>query len=345
MEIEGEVIDTMTVTRGKDTTHHTHYDLLEDATASKMSLEQMNDLRNEVEQQLAVWHEAPTGEEAEKAWNKISSVTLSLAQDLAEQLRLVLEPTQASRLKGDFRTGRRINMRKVIPYIASQFRKDKIWLRRTKPSKRDYQIVLAIDDSSSMADNHSKELAFESVSLISKALSILESGQLSVISFGETTEVLHKLEDTFTEGTGAKLLQKFQFSQQKTCVGKLVDFANEMLNSQGVLLSGNAKLLIIISDGRGIFSEGESYVRQAVRRAKLGNVFMIFVIVDNPENKNSILDIRAPIFVDGKIKEIKSYLDTFPFPFYIILRDINSLPSVLSDALRQWFEIVTNLDV
>ena len=30
-------------------------------------------------------------------------------------------------------------MRKVIPYIASGYRKDKIWLRRTKPSKRQYQ--------------------------------------------------------------------------------------------------------------------------------------------------------------------------------------------------------------
>ena len=49
-------------------------------------------------------------------------------------------------------------MRKVIPYIASQFRKDKIWLRRTKKSKRQYDIVLAVDDSSSMADNHSKQV-------------------------------------------------------------------------------------------------------------------------------------------------------------------------------------------
>ncbi|KAF0034760.1 hypothetical protein F2P81_012518 [Scophthalmus maximus] len=48
-------------------------------------------------------------------------------------------------------------MRKVIPYIASQFRKDKIWLRRTKPSKREYHICLAVDDSSSMVDNHSKQ--------------------------------------------------------------------------------------------------------------------------------------------------------------------------------------------
>ena len=60
--------------------------------------------------------------------------------------------------RGDYRSGKRLNMRKVIPYIASQFRKDKIWLRRTKPSKRQYQIMLAVDDSSSMNDNHSKQV-------------------------------------------------------------------------------------------------------------------------------------------------------------------------------------------
>ena len=60
--------------------------------------------------------------------------------------------------RGDYRTGKRLNMRKVIPYIASQFRKDKIWLRRTKPHKRQYQIMVAIDDSSSMMDNHSKQV-------------------------------------------------------------------------------------------------------------------------------------------------------------------------------------------
>lgn len=60
--------------------------------------------------------------------------------------------------RGDYRTGKRLNMRKVIPYVASQFRKDKIWLRRTKPSKRQYQICLALDDSASMVDNHSKQV-------------------------------------------------------------------------------------------------------------------------------------------------------------------------------------------
>lgn len=94
--------------------------------------------------------------------------TSSLAQELSEQLRLVLEPSKASRLQGDFRTGRRINMRRVIPYIASQFKKDKIWLRRTRPSKRQYQIVMAVDNSSSMMDSHAK------------IVSIIDSGLLNI---------------------------------------------------------------------------------------------------------------------------------------------------------------------
>ena len=71
-------------------------------------------------------------------------------------------------------------MRKVIPYIASQFRKDKIWLRRTKPSKRTYQVMVAVDDSSSMADNHSKQLAFESLAVVANALTLLEVGELGI---------------------------------------------------------------------------------------------------------------------------------------------------------------------
>lgn len=85
--------------------------------------------------------------------------TSNLAQELSEQLRLILEPSKASKLQGDFRTGRRINMRRVIPYIASQFKKDKIWLRRTRPSKRQYQIIMAVDNSSSMLDSHAKSVS------------------------------------------------------------------------------------------------------------------------------------------------------------------------------------------
>ena len=49
---------------------------------------------------------------------------------------MILEPTLASKLGGEYRSGKRINMKRVIGYIASHFRKDKIWMRRTQPDKR-----------------------------------------------------------------------------------------------------------------------------------------------------------------------------------------------------------------
>lgn len=194
-------METTRVDRGSESAFFTNFTEIEN---DPFSTKQNEIKRMEVEKMLSQWSNVPTTEEAVVAWNTLSAVTDAPARDLSEKLRLVLEPTQASRLKGDYRTGRRINMRKIIPYIASQFRKDKIWMRRTKPSKREYQIVLAIDDSSSMADNHSKELAFESLSLISKAMTYLEAGQLSVLSFGEKTNILHPLGEGFCEQSGSR---------------------------------------------------------------------------------------------------------------------------------------------
>ena len=57
----------------------------------------------------------------------------------------------------------------MIPYIASNFRKDKIWLRRSKPSKREYQVMVAIDNSKSMLRERAGQTACEAVATITKA--------------------------------------------------------------------------------------------------------------------------------------------------------------------------------
>ncbi|CAB3367536.1 Hypothetical predicted protein [Cloeon dipterum] len=339
VEVEGDIVNTENVPRGGACTAHTQ--IMEKSCGDELSPEEVQALREHLEKQLASWTAPPASSEAFQTWTQFLSATSALSRDLCEQLRLVLEPTQAARLMGDFRTGRRINMRKVIPYIASEFRKDKIWLRRTKPSRRRYQIVLALDDSSSMAENHSKELAFESLALVSQALTLLEAGELGVVSFGEEPKILHQLETTFNEESGARLLQQLSFNQRQTRVGRMVNFVSSMLIATGRQSNSDvAQLLLIVSDGRGIFSEGREVVEQAVRAAKEAGVFIIFLAIEDPQSKDSILDIRMPVFHNGKLQMISSYLENFPFPYYLILRDIESLPSVLSDALRQWFELV-----
>lgn len=74
---------------------------------------------------------------------------------------------------------------------------------------------------------------------------------------------------------------------------------------------------------------------------------VVFIIVDSAarnttdSTKQSILDLSRAEFVkdangEAQLKMTK-YLDTFPFQYYLIVRDVLELPGVLAGALRQWF--------
>ncbi|KFQ77234.1 Midasin, partial [Phaethon lepturus] len=338
--------------RSRDSTIHTAHQFLMDTP--QHIVRDPEELRKELERQLEAWQTQQSGtpdeeKEAAQLWQRYLVLTAPLSQQLCEQLRLILEPTQAAKLKGDYRTGKRLNMRKVIPYIASQFRKDKIWLRRTKPSKRQYQICLAIDDSSSMIDNHSKQLAYESLAVIGNALTLLEVGQIAVCSFGETVQLLHPFHEQFSDQSGTRILRLCKFQQKKTKIAQFLESSANMFAAAQQLSQNinpeTAQLLLIVSDGRGLFLEGKERVTAAVQAAQNANIFVIFVVLDNPNSRDSILDIKVPIFKGpGELPEIRSYMEEFPFPFYMILRDVNALPETLSDALRQWFELVTASD-
>ncbi|VDP85304.1 unnamed protein product [Schistosoma mattheei] len=67
--------------------------------------------------------------------------------------------------------------------MASQFRKDKIWLRRSQPSQREYRILIAVDDSSSMSENLCKQMTFESLTTVITALNLLEVGRIGVCRY------------------------------------------------------------------------------------------------------------------------------------------------------------------
>ena len=54
-------------------------------------------------------------------WRRYELLTTRFSQELAEQLRLVMEPTLASKLQGDYKTGKRINMKKVNSNIIYIF--------------------------------------------------------------------------------------------------------------------------------------------------------------------------------------------------------------------------------
>lgn len=285
-----------------------------------------------------------TIEEARELWQTNESVVQESALALTEQLRLILEPTQATKLRGDFKTGKRLNMKRIIPYIASQFKKDKIWMRRTKPSKRQYQIMIAVDDSKSMSESQSVKLAFQSIALIAKALTQLEAGQLAIARFGENTQIIHPFQRPFSADSGAHVLQWFGFQQTRTDVKQLVKKSIDLFEEASMGFGGGGsnssggelwRLQIIISDG---MCESHETLRRLVRKAREEHIMMVFVIVDGINNQGSILEMKD-VQYDGETGEMKidRYLDHFPFEYYIIVKEIRELPNVLSLVLRQFF--------
>ncbi|CDW56164.1 VWA 2 domain containing protein [Trichuris trichiura] len=290
-----------------------------------------------------------SAEECLSIWTQFVRFTESLSVELCERLRAILVPTTASRLQGDYRTGKRLNIRKLIPFVASNFRQNKIWLRRTKRAKRSYQIIIAIDSSSSMMDNRAKQIAIESLALISNALRRLEVGSVAVCKFGESTELLSPLCDHFDDLTGAAVVQGLNFSELRTNVCNLLKCVPSFFSSPGdggdfVGIDAPARLLVIVSDGRGVYAEGQDAMKQSIQELIQFGVFILFIIIDQESpGKSSIFDVKVPTFKDNGRLDIVSYLEIFPFPFYIILKRISDLPGVVGDALCQWFQMVANI--
>lgn len=260
---------------------------IEPSTVDQLNMRKMFELERTANRLV---HVSP---EDFESWQTIANKMLPNARELCEQLRLILEPTKCTRLKGDYRTGRRINLKKIIPYIASQFRKDKIWLRRTKPAQRDYKITIAIDDSKSMHHNNSKNLTLQAISLVSQALQLLESGRLSIMSFGEAPQIVLNHTEQFD---GPKLVNALNFEQNQSRIAELLNFvrvANVEEGSSGSSDNGIFEnLLLVLSDGRNIFSEGEQNVRNAVKLARLQRIFIVYIIIDNPENKVRVIALK-----------------------------------------------------
>ncbi|KAK8152780.1 hypothetical protein BC567DRAFT_187327 [Phyllosticta citribraziliensis] len=300
-----------------------------------------------------------SAESARALWQHHEATTRTLSQSLTEQLRLILAPTLATKMRGGHRTGKRLNMKAIIPYIASQYKRDKIWLRRSLPSKRAYQIMLALDDSRSMGDAGTSALAFETLALVSKALSLLEAGDMSVVRFGADVRVAHPFDAPFGSQAGVDVFRQFGFGQDKTDVRALVEAAISLFRDARARASGAAaelwQLALVISDG--VCGDHE-YVARLVRQAQEERIMIVFVVVDAPggsktnqaaspsesgagEAKGSVLDLLDVRFEDGKLIK-RRYMDSFPFRWYVVVRDVKELPGVLSTALRQWFAEVVD---
>ncbi|ORX92053.1 hypothetical protein BCR34DRAFT_608897 [Clohesyomyces aquaticus] len=260
---------------------------------------------NEVETRLELTHlnpshtHLPSPSTARALWLHHEAATRSLSQQLTEHLRLILAPTLATKLRGDFRTGKRLNLKRIIPYIASGYKRDKIWLRRSMPSKRNYQIMIALDDSRSMAENGASALALKTLALVTRSLSMLEVGEVAVVGFGDEVTVAHPFDLPFTSESGVKVFEQFGFQASKTNVRGLAEKSlglfREARANRGSGSEDLWQLCLIVSDG---ICDDHAGIQRLVRQARDERVMLVFVVVDATANTNAPAHGHAPTTVN-----------------------------------------------
>jgi len=223
---------------------------------------------------------------ARAQWNEIQIQTYSMSRRLCEKLRLVMEPLIATKLQGDYRTGKRINMKRVISFIASGYRKDKIGLRRTKPAKRNYRVLLAVDDSQSMQKENAGNMALTALATLANGMSQLEIGELSIASFVQEMRIIHPFSKPFTFDSGVDCVRNFTFVQKRTRTALCVESALSVLKeSDGLGSSSSLNLVFMISDGR-IERDSRSKLRKLIREMTECNILLVLIIVQgNVNNK------------------------------------------------------------
>ncbi len=209
-------------------------------------------------------------------------------------------------------------------------------------------MILALDDSRSMAENHCGALALEALTCIARALSRLEVGDLGVVAFGAAgcgVRTLHPLGTPFTDASGPALVSSFSFAGDNTVAdapaGALLDALDAQLAVARESHRGGGEqlqqLVLVIADGH--FHEKESLRLRVRRLAQQRGLLLAFIALDNPAQ--SLLDMQSVTFAGGK-PSFSKYLDSFPFPFYALVQDVSSLPRTLADLLRQWFLLCNN---
>ena len=187
------------------------------------------------------------------------------------------------------------------------------------------------------------------------------------MSFGSQPRTLKPLEAPLSTDAAVAVTAQLQFQQSYTQLCPLLRAAHQLLGKsrgqrhhQGAA-GGPAQLLLVLTDG-SFRDYNTPAARVAMRDLRQAAVLPVCVILDNPkvscdcfclihsstglpqsrfQNASSVYDIKTAITTGASSRPcLVPYLDILPFPYYMVVRNPESLPFVLSDALRQWFELL-----
>lgn len=154
------------------------------------------------------------------------------------------------------------------------------------PSKRDYKILIAIDDSLSMQEQNLGFFSLEAMVTLIEALNRLEVGKIAVARIRDRMELLQSFEDNYSNERSAFIVSQYNFEHSGKNshdfamanfvrdANKLLDFQNSSSQAGGSI---SCPFTIILSDGRFNKANVRKYMQEAHEKRYL----YIFVILDS----------------------------------------------------------------
>jgi len=210
-------------------------------------------------------------------------------------------------------------------------------------------VLVVVDDSRSMRANGAALAACRTVALLTQAMTLLDAGDVGVMSFGDSPRLLHALGRPWGSAEGAGVMSRLTFAQERTATSAMLEAVVRTLDRAAEAVahpvSGSVgpevrQLVFVVSDGV-LAQEARATVKRWVLEAAERNQMLVLVIMDTPDPRNSVVATESVSFVGGKVVR-KAYLDDFPFPFYLVVRDTAHLPDAIADVTRQFLEMVVD---
>ncbi|KAL8274975.1 hypothetical protein Esti_001031 [Eimeria stiedai] len=348
--------------------------------ASEDEEERMAAMAADLEERMAldeVGKEDLLPERAASLWHLLENRTAASAAALSESLRLVLQPTATGGWEGGYRSGKKLSLRRVLAFVASSQRDDRLWLRRRRPRGLQYRVLVGVDCSRSMQQLNAAASALEAVVLLAQTFNHLQIGTFSVCTFGGAKpEVCVHPTPQLSAADGQRLVQRCSFREEshkshEVAISDLLQLAIHELEKDSSSNSNSNSMILILSDGRFNKEVTHPWVNAAIAR----RCIPLLVILDPPQPRSggsnsvgatpvetataasaavtstgracvahstSIFDLKQVQQQPGGGLQVTPYLQYFPFPYYAVVNDAQQLPSVLADVIRQWVEAAAN---
>ena len=314
-----------------------------------MDIEEINNLNEQSKNYFNDYLNNENSKESLNILKQFYNSLLSSSQNqiikLTSLLKTILTPNIQSKLTGNYKTGKRLNMKKIISFIASNYRQDKIWLRRTLPFNRDYYITISIDNSLSMKFNNIGYYAIQTLIILVNSLQKVGIDNLNINSITDDCLNLYDYNKEKILLNSEKLIDiiknfKFNFASNNSLDYSMMNFLiKNIKNIENATANSNKlkyNINFIISDGR----MNKENVKGLTALAKEKGILYVFIIIDRYkfEDNNSILKSQSVSFDENGEMKIQNYLEDFPFQYYTIVQDIEDLPEVVKGILVKWME-------